>query len=456
MINKDIFKGKFSLLDVSLFILIVGTIGMFLQVYGLNWDLTMHLHRNPGGERLLVDAETFLSNTHSVLYSGVGFLAVASAIAGIVLVLLKKKKDKSESIDTITVDKNIITAFKLMIIGVTIQLIAGPSDQWWHKTFGLDGLLSPPHIGLLSGMLINAIAVTFGLMSISKVFKKYSLFSNRKKTVLIKSAMMVAFTALWFSSIWFTYALVLPVSKGERTNNNLNPLLATTIAVLAIPLISTVICLGASNVIGNGKFGYMSVVGLLFIEVNVFANIIPSNHMASFLPYYLIVAGASIIIADFVLNGKFRSTNKNKDYSNNTTSLKRYMITGLIIGSTFYICNFPMLGLTFANFYGFPLKMVILNEFSNFVITLPATIMITIMVGSIMGLLGSIIFKNKIEKRLMKYTIEKNEQEEEKEEEKEEENLTARNFDIGMQNSKQIIKETITTQESNFKFKRYV
>jgi hypothetical protein len=128
------------------------------------------------------------------------------------------------------------------------------------------------------------------------------------------------------------------------------------------------------------------------------------------------------------------------------------MITGLIIGSTFYICNFPMLGLTFANFYGFPLKMVILNEFSNFVITLPATIRITIMVGSITGLLGSIIFKNKIEKRLMKYTIEKNEQEEEKEEE----NLTARNFDIGMQNSKQIIKETITTQESNFKFKRYV
>ncbi len=443
--NKKV-ESQAPLLNIILIVLVIGAIGMFLQVYGLNWDLTMHLHRNPGGERLLVDAETFLSNTHSVLYSGVGFLAVASAIAVIVLILLKKK-NRSESINAITIDKNIVMAFKLMIMGVIIQLIAGPSDQWWHKTFGLDGLLSPPHIGLLSGMLINAIAITFGLISLSKVLNSHSPFLHRKKTILVKSAMIIAFTALWFSSIWFTYALVLPVSKGERSNNNLNPILATTIAVLAIPLISTMICLGVSNVIGNGKFGYMSIVGMLFIEVNIFANIIPSNHMMSFLPWYLVVASVTVIVADFVLNGLgFKLTNKNKEQNNNTRPLKKYMIAGIIIGSTFYICNFPMLGLTFANFYGFPLKTVILNELPDFISTIPVTIMITLITGSTMGLLGSIIFKNKIEKRLMNYTIEK---------EDDNENSITRDLDIDIpQNRKEIIKETMVRKASSFKSKK--
>ena len=95
----------------------------------------------------------------------------------------------------------------------------------------------------------------------------------------------------------------------------------------------------------------------------------------------MIIASATIIIADFVLNGSRNiATNKDKEKSNKMTFVNRHIISGAIIGSTFYKCNFPMLGLTFANFYGFPLKTVILNEFSNYMTTIPTTIMITITV----------------------------------------------------------------------------
>ena len=57
----------------------------------------------------------------------------------------------------------IITSFRLFIIGSILAAIAGPSDFAWHRAFGVDGLLSPTHFVLATGIVINSVAVVIGL-----------------------------------------------------------------------------------------------------------------------------------------------------------------------------------------------------------------------------------------------------------------------------------------------------
>jgi hypothetical protein len=372
-----------SILNLSLVVLIIGTVGTFLQVGGLNWDITMHLHRHPGSERLLVDAETFLSQSHTVLYTGVCLISVAAALGGILTWRLRTNRSTTFTI-----------AFKLFIIGAVIQSISGPSDLWWHKTYGLDGLLSPPHIGLLSGMLINAFAATIGLSRI----KPHILSKN----TLIKSLMIISVASLWFSSTWFVYAFTLPVSKGQRTNNNLNPVLESLIAIITIPFIASLIFLSASKTIGTG-FGAASTVAIVFIGINIFANIIPSKQLTQFLPWYCLFAYCQVIAADIIFNiseFKNRGNQKGSIEKNDPdghaievhTRRTKNLIAGALLGSGFYILNFPMVALTFAVLFGFPLRSIILNEIYDFQSTLLLAIIITLIPGVIMGMLGTFIF----------------------------------------------------------------
>src|ERR1051325_10962767 len=69
-------------------ILILATLGVFLQVAGANWDITLHLTRQGEreGNRLLVDAETFFSSSHIFLYTGVVLTTIAALSSGVMLV----------------------------------------------------------------------------------------------------------------------------------------------------------------------------------------------------------------------------------------------------------------------------------------------------------------------------------------------------------------------------------
>ena len=53
------------LINTSLVALFIATIGTVTEISGANFDITLHLHRHPGAERLLIDAETFLSPSHT-------------------------------------------------------------------------------------------------------------------------------------------------------------------------------------------------------------------------------------------------------------------------------------------------------------------------------------------------------------------------------------------------------
>lgn len=358
--SLDIKNKKYGM-DVILAILMMATAGSLLQIGGTSWDVTSHL---------MLEPETFFTPSHTVLYTGIGLLTIAS---GIGVVLLRNKENRRNSY---------ATAFKLLIIGSVVCLVAGPSDFLWHETFGVDGLLSPPHLALITGMLINSIAVVLGL---ARVIVYLPIGSKQR---LIKFALVPAFAALWFTTIWYVYMFSLPFSNGENFQFNLNPNLSVLIAIVALPLLSSIIFVTASKVIEI--FGAASAVAVLVIGINVFANIIPTDGAISLLPFYLVLTIIPAITADIVLN--------NATIRSRVGVRRSELIAGALVGSTFYIFGYPMLTWAFA----IPLDMqfvhlqgieAISNLTSNFLSTLSTILATTLVPGILMGIAGAFLSK---------------------------------------------------------------
>ena len=334
--------------------MIIATAGAFLQIGGTSWDVTSHLMLQP---------ETFFTPSHTVLYTGVGLLTIT---AGLVGALLIKNKDLGT--------KSFSTSFKLFIIGSAISLVAGPTDFLWHETFGVDGLLSPPHLALITGMLINSVGVVIGITRII-------VHVPPLKQKLIKVTMIPAFAALWFTTTWYVYMFALPFSNGEHFQFNLDPNVATLIALIALPLLSSVIFLTASKAIG--RFGAATAVVAVVAGINIFANIIPTgNVLTPLLPWYSMLSILPVIVADLVLN--------NSIIKSKMGSLRPEIISGIIIGSIFYVLNYPMLTWTFSLPLNMPLDSIN-NILPNFVNSMPTVLAITLVPGAIMGMIGAII-----------------------------------------------------------------
>src|ERR671918_872760 len=352
-------------MNLSLAALVIATAGAFLQIGGTSWDVTSHLMLQP---------ETFFTPSHTVLYTGVGLLTITAVLVGALIIKNKHLGTKSFS-----------TSFKLFIIGSAISLIAGPSDFLWHETFGVDGLLSPPHLALITGMLINAVATILGLARIDV----HITSPSRQK--LIKATMIPAFAALWFTTTWYVYMFSLQFSNGENFQFNLNPLIASLIAIVTLPILSSIIFLTASKCIG--RFGAGTIVSALVVGINIFANIVPSHGMlSSILPWYTITAILPALIADIVL---YSSAMKSK------LGLRASeLIAGILVSSVFYIFNYPMLTWAFAN----PLDMPIANQqgmqavanlTTNFLDALPVILSISLLPAALMGLLGALFVSKK-------------------------------------------------------------
>jgi len=365
MVLDSIFSNKHNM-TIIMIILIIATCGSFMQIAGTSWDVTSHIMEQP---------ETFFTPSHAVLYTGVGLLTVAAGTS--VILLIRNIEFRGSSV---------AMPLKLLIVGSTISLVAGPSDFLWHETFGADGLLSPPHLALITGMLINSVGTILGLAKIAVRITS----SSRQR--LIKTAMVPAFAALWFTTTWYVYIFSLPFSNGENFQFNLNSNIASLIAIVTLPMLSSIIFLTASKIIG--RFGAGTIVSVLVVGINIFANIIPSQDMfSSIVLWYSMIAIIPVLIADIILN-------------NSAIKLKlglraKELIAGMLLGSVFYIFNYPMLTWVFA----IPLDMQIANEqgmqavanlTSNFLSTLPVMLSITLVPAALMGLLRSLFVSKKI------------------------------------------------------------
>jgi hypothetical protein len=355
---------RFCPMTVSVSVLILATVGVFIQTEGASWDVMSHLLRRP---------ETFFTPSHTMLYTGVGLLTIAATIS----VYLLRKNGKEIRIESFS------TALKLLIIGSAVSLVAGPSDYLWHQTFGVDGLLSPTHLTLVTGMLINSIAVVLGL---ARIIVHLPIVRQR---ILVKAAMVPAFAAMWLTMIWYVYMFALPLSDGQHFNFNLNPIHEIIISIIALPTIGSVIFVTASRTIGG--FGSATAVTALLLVMNSFANIMPSSQLMPFISWYLMLI-VPAVLADLIINMSV-ILRKSKNMLNADDRLA--MISGAIIGSIFYMIGYPMLPITFAE----PLSYTFhsMNDISvNFVRTLPFVFIFTAIPAVAMGIIGSIISVKKI------------------------------------------------------------
>lgn len=343
-------------ISVSMAILIIATVGAFIQTEGASWDVTSHLLRRP---------ETFFTPSHTLLYAGIGLFVIAAAISANLLLKNKEVRTKSFS-----------TALKLLVIGSTVSIVAGPSDFLWHQLFGIDGLLSPTHLTLITGMLINSIAVVLGLARILVHLRT----ENHKR--LIKAIMVPAFAAMWLTMIWYVYMFALPLSDGAHFNFNLNPIYESIIAIVALPTISSMVFITASRTIG--RFGAASAVTALLLGMNSFANIIPSNQLMPFLPWYLMLI-IPAIVSDLILNKSIIIRG-----SNILKAERSVIISGAIIGSMFYVIGYPMLPITFAEPLSYTFHSMS-DILTNFLRTLPLVLLFTTVPGVAMGISGAII-----------------------------------------------------------------
>jgi hypothetical protein len=355
---------RFCPMTVSVSVLILATVGVFIQTEGASWDVMSHLLRRP---------ETFFTPSHTMLYTGVGLLTIAATIS----VYLLRKNGKEIRIESFS------TALKLLIIGSAVSLVAGPSDYLWHQTFGVDGLLSPTHLTLVTGMLINSIAVVLGL---ARIIVHLPVVRQR---ILVKAAMVPAFAAMWVTMIWYVYMFALPLSDGQHFNFNLNPIHEIIISIIALPTIGSVIFVTASRTIGG--FGSATAVTALLLVMNSFANIMPSSQLMPFISWYLMLI-VPAVLADLILNMSL-ILRRSKNMLNADDRLA--IISGAIIGSIFYMIGYPMLPITFAE----PLSYTFhsMNDISvNFVRTLPFVFIFTAIPAVAMGIIGSIISVKKI------------------------------------------------------------
>jgi hypothetical protein len=349
---------KLSSLSMSALLaaLVVATAGGVLQIGGASWDVTSHILRQP---------ETFFTPSHTVLYTGAGLTTIA-AIIGVFIFLKNKEEIRSGSF---------YTAFKLLIIGAAIQLISGPGDFMWHSVFGVDGLMSPPHLALATGMLISSIAAVVGLARILPHIQ-----SKRNQT-LARTALIPAFAALWFSCIWYVFMFVLPLSNGEHFNFNPDPAVAVVIATIALPFLSAMIFLISSRTIG--RLGAASAAAGVVISMNVLANIAPAyQFLGAFLPWQLLAIIPVIIGADIAIHRAGPRTGM--------------IIAGAIIGITFYIFNYPMLPMAFAELLNQP-NLSIDDILPSMYASLWQVIVMTAVPSVFAGIVGAVTGSKKIQ-----------------------------------------------------------
>jgi hypothetical protein len=306
--------------------------GILLAESGGSWDITNHLLNKP---------ETFFSPPHAILYSG-----IALALVGATIMFLHWRS-YSIYISTIKGEKNLELdlSIKLVISGISMLILAGPLDFSWHSAFGLDGLLSPPHLTLTIGMLAGSIGSLIGITSyivinnsISQEKRQNNNIDTFKKNEKIPIPIYTTLTIIgilpiWMSSSGLIYMFSLPFSDTEYYNFNLEPTTAATIATVSFPFLISFILVSLFKLeeMGNKKrkFGAISVTGSIFIIITIVTMMIPNKSLISTIPFYVLNI-IPIIIADIFLS---------------KLPLKSVFVytSGGILGSSFFMLYYPMI-----------------------------------------------------------------------------------------------------------------
>ena len=286
--------------------LIFVSLGILLTASSGSWDISNHLLNRP---------ETFFSPPHAGLYSGVVLVLFGS------LATYRYHRHSSKMFD-INNGKPFPTYLRLLLIGVVMLISAGPLDFAWHTAFGLDGLLSPPHAVLATGMALCSIGAFLGLISKNNHYDRMKTKTNIETmtsevnyfTVELKNTspndtttrnkrsslyVIISITAIWITVSGIIHMVSLPFSDTDFFKFNPNPMLAGLVATLCFPFLVSFILFTSWKI--TKKFGVLSASGLIFIFINLVTTILPNENLVPTIPFYLLNI-IPIIMIDVLLS----------------------------------------------------------------------------------------------------------------------------------------------------------
>ena len=126
-------------------------IGILSSFFGLAYDIEWHSDVGP---------DTFFTLPHLFLYAGVAITGLTALL--VVLYTTLQLRSGNQLFPAASLS-NVLgfrapTGYIIAGFGSLIFLLFGGYDEWWHGLYGFDvEVVSPPHIGLLFGILINMI-----------------------------------------------------------------------------------------------------------------------------------------------------------------------------------------------------------------------------------------------------------------------------------------------------------
>jgi hypothetical protein len=295
------------------------SIGVALQISGSNWDIIWHGIGN---------VESFFTPPHSVIYSGVA-LAIGSIILAIFLFTVLEQKKGLRSISPLYFLRlsTIPFSLKLAVIGSLLQLTAGPFDFWWHNQFGFDGLLSPPHSVLASGMLMVALGALIGI---------YTLKRDNNTLFFSKVCLAIAFAVFLMVAVGMVLMFTLPFSKGQYFDFNPDPLAAVAAASIVIPFLIG-LCLFSAARVTSMPFIFTSITAIIML-IQSTTTIISNSYFVGIFPFYLLNIFPAML-ADIILQYR-RGEGITLIPASNTT-VKRSLIASIIVPLFFTTLFFP-------------------------------------------------------------------------------------------------------------------
>ena len=325
---------------------IIISFGILLVLVGGSWDISNHLLNKP---------ETFFSPPHALLYAGVAIALIGSIISFIGWRNLPTNKKRI-----------FVFPIRIGLLGLGLLIGAGPFDFVWHSNFGLDGLLSPPHLTLIAGTLLTIIGSMTGIARYLHVTN----LIHTKASFLIT----LGIVATWLAGTGIFYSFSLPFSNTDYFEFNPDTTFAIIFASMGFPFLISFILILSSG-IAHYRFGILTVTGLLFLAINGSTSILTNSSLLDSIPFYVLNV-IPIFVSDILISL----------FNNNRI---RY-ISGAILGSSFYMIYFPLIVHTFNE--SLTNQIVWASLTSKIYFELIDEVMILTIIPAIgMGILGAII-----------------------------------------------------------------
>lgn len=157
-----------------LFVISILTVcGTVTELLGGIWDASIHALRAP---------EKFWTIQHITIYAGVGMI-VSSSVLGLIVLFLNSE------------NKPLFKGIKIILLASILQLGGGYADSISHQIYGVDGLVTPSHITIETGLFLSALGSFITLCQIDKK--------------MTRKVMPVAIMTVLLSASWLGFNLIL-------------------------------------------------------------------------------------------------------------------------------------------------------------------------------------------------------------------------------------------------------